>query len=826
MKEPRLSSSQFLRDKLLSSQRIMGAQELASASGAALANGVCSLVGRGRVSARLHTRGRDLSHFDQLALTVRNVSPAAVLAGLKLFFDTPFDDTRNAVVSFTGGRESVPAGDWVDLRFPRESFGSYGAPPNWSHVQEIELTLGFDRDYTGPDRVEIHIASLDGCCREIPDGPRLTEEGLLEVLPDDPDHVLGSFCGPRQGAPPASRSRKTALDRYTGRSSAIHIPPPHPYPLNSANQILNGTIMGHKIGHPVSWKADPLGVQEWTHFLNRHHFTRELVKAYADTGDAHYAEALDGIVESWIRDNPVPVGSNGGAGPSWETLSAAWRLREWLWIAGIAWSSLSFGYSTTKMMLRSVWEHAMSLMDHTGHPSNWIIVESAALVLAGLCFPWFRDARRWVEVGIGRLRKGIRRQFFGDGAHFELSPLYHAICLHALVEVSSASEAAQVRLPHELRSPLEGCAEYLSSLCRPDFTWPSLNDSGGFTGDYCALMATMGEEFGRSDFTWIGSQGKIGEPSGQCSRAFPEAGIAMMRSHHGPDANFLVFRAGPAGAAHVHDDILSLDVTALGRPRLVDPGVTSYAPDPLTDHYRSARSHNTILINGKGPVRARMNYRERILSAGGRFSWLGRQDLEVAQGVYLGPWEGTSQMCGVCRSVIFVKGEYWVVSDTLESPSAQEMTACWQFRPGRVELDPATSAALFLDASGPGLKLLPLLGTDNFRIETATGLLTPPRGWVSMKGSDLPAPSLTYTWATKPAAHFVWLLLPFSGRPASKIHASRLDREDHSIQLEITFPAGYTDRLSIEPRRAGLTEADATGFIEKLTFRRVQNKAP
>lgn len=825
MKEPRLSSSQFLRDKVLSSQRIIDAQELASVAGAALTDGVCSLVGRGRISVRLQTRGRNLSHFNQLALTARNVSPSEVLAGLKLFFDRPPDGKSDAAVSFTGGREPVPVGDWIDLRFPVESFGSYGAQPDWSDVQEIELTLGFDRDYAGPDHIEVHVGSLDGCRREIPDGPRLTEEGLLEVLSDDPGQVLGFFCGTCREASPAARSRKTALDRYSARSSEIHIPPPHPYPVNSADRILNGTIMGHKIGHPIPWRADPLGAQEWTHFLNRHHFTRELVKAYVGTGAAHYAEALDGIVESWIRDNPVPVGSNGGAGPSWETLSAGWRLREWLWIAGIAWRSSSFRRRTQRAMLRSVWEHATSFMDHTGHPNNWIIVESTALVLAGLCFPWFREARCWLEVGIGRLRKGIRTQFFDDGAHFELSPLYHAICLHALVEVSSAAEAAQVHLPHELRSPLEACAEYLSSLCRPDFTWPSLNDSGGFTEDYCALMARMGEEFGRRDFTWVGSRGKSGEPSGQCSRAFPDAGIALMRSHQGPEANFLVFRAGPAGAAHVHDDVLSLDVTALGRPRLVDPGITSYAPGPLTDYYRSARSHNTILINGKGPVRAGMNYRERILPAGGRFSWLGQQDLEVAQGVYRGPWEGTSEMCSVCRSVIFVRGEYWVVSDTVESPSVQEMTACWQFCSGRVELEPATSAALFLDASGTGLKLVPLLGTDNLQIETATGLMTPPRGWVAMKGSDFPALSLTYTCATRPAAHFVWLLLPFSGQPASRIHASRSDREDHGIRLEVFFPAGYTDRLSILPVRAGSAEADATGFLDSLTFQRVKRKA-
>jgi hypothetical protein len=826
MKEPRLSSSQFLRDEVLFSKRVADAQVFASASGAALSGGICCLAGRGRVSVRIRTTCPNLSDFNQFALTVRNVSSAAVLAGLKLFFAPTPDHGRDSIVSFTGGRELVPVEEWVDLRFPAESFGSYGGCQGWSDVQEIELTFGFDRNFMGPDHVEIHIVGLYAERRDVVFGPRLTEEGLREVLENDPDEVLGSFSRDHRGALHTTSLRKTALDRYTARNLEIHIPPPHPYPANSADQILNGRIMGHRIGHPIPWKADPIGAQEWTHFLNRHHFARELAKAYAATGAARYAGRLDTIVESWIRENPVPVRSNGGAGPSWETLTAGWRLREWLWIGGIAWSSPSFRRGTLNAMLRSVWEHAMSLMDHTGHPNNWIIVESAALALAGFCFPCFREAQLWTEVGIERLSKEFETQFFGDGAHFELSPLYHAICLHALVEVSFAAQAVQVRLPEELTSSLEQCAEYLAALCRPDFTWPSINDSGSSRGDYCALMVRMGEAFGRSDFAWVGSRGKSGDPTGARSRAFPEAGIAVMRSDRRSDANFLLFRAGPAGAAHVHDDVLSLDVTALGRPRLVDPGVTSYAPDSLTDFYRSALSHNTILINGKGAVRAKMSHHERIRPAGGRFSWLRREDLEVAQGVCKGPWEGTSEKCIVCRSVIFIRGEYWVVTDEVECPPGRRVTVCWQFSPGRVELDPATSTALFLDANGPGLKLVSLVGSDDLQIETATGLMAPPRGWVSMGGSDFPAPSLTFTCATKPKATLAWLLLPFSGPPGSKIGVLRVDRQDHSIQLEITFPAGYTDYLSIAPGRAGLTDADAKGFFERLTFQRAHRKAP
>ena len=206
------------------------------------------------------------------------------------------------------------------------------------------LRRAFDR---GSDEVRVQLVCLAGERRDIPPGPRLTDEGF--------DGVVGRYPGP------GLHSLRSALDCYTAENSELSIPPPHPYPADNADQIVDGRIMGQRIGLPVPWRANPLGVLEWIHFLHRHHFTKELVKMYARTGDDKYAATLDAIVKSWIHENPVPVGSNGGAGPAWETLSAAWRLREWLWIGGIVWRSSSFSAQTQKAMLRSTEPEAISI---------------------------------------------------------------------------------------------------------------------------------------------------------------------------------------------------------------------------------------------------------------------------------------------------------------------------------------------------------------------------------------------------------------------------------------------------------------------------------
>ena len=59
----------------------------------------------------------------------------------------------------------------------------------------------------------------------------------------------------------------------------------------------------------------------------------------------------------------------------------------------------------------------------------------------------------------------------------------------------NAAVARQVDLPARFNDVLEKCAEYLVALCRPDFTWPSINDSGSFDADYSALMRNVARDF-------------------------------------------------------------------------------------------------------------------------------------------------------------------------------------------------------------------------------------------------------------------------------------------------------------------------------------------
>ncbi len=833
MKDPQYPSNRFLLDRPVSSERLLGIDSLAHMSGASISGDAVGFSSPRSLTVELPLPSSDLSSFDRLSILIKNISSGPLLAGLTLFHGPEDEDSLSRAVSFTGGRELLSPGTWANLRFPAESFGSYFAPQQWTDVQRAELRIGREKTDQSTAPIEVLIQCVDAESREIPPGPRLTLEGLAGVLQRDVEGITGFHEVSRRysGEMVSDRVSELRLMPYTAGNRALMIPAPHPYPMESADLIMAGHIMGQQVAEPVQWDADPLGIQEWTHFLNRHHFMKTLVRALASTGEERYAQALDRMIAHWITVNPVPVDSNGGAGPSWETLSAAWRLREWLWVAGIAWKHQSFRNDTRVMMLCSIWEHARSLMDHLGHPNNWIIVESAALALAGMCFPQFHESSAWAENGIERLRKELQSQFFPDGAHFELSPLYHGICLYALMEVKEGAQSRNIPLPHEFNRPLERSAEYLAALYRPDFTWPSLNDSGGATGDYAPLIGKAAELFDRPDFAWIASQGRKGSEPKWKSRVFPDSGIAVMRSAHARDANQLVFRAGPAGATHVHDDVLSLDVTALGMPRLADPGITTYAPDTLSQCHRSTGAHNSILINGKGAVRASLKFSERIRPAGNAFSHYVSGPLEAATGLYRGPWEREEIDVTVARTVLFVHGEYWIVRDVILGSGEHEVTACWQFFPGRQEIDLKTYAVRCMDARGPMFELWPISAKKDPEIEVYTGATHPPRGWISINGADYPATNCRFNYATPLPFTMLWLLLPYRGAATSGIATNvrfnlkdedtagqassatpafdvtrsfsnrfetRLDIKEQATHfLELRFPAGHIDRIAM-----------------------------
>ena len=815
MLTPDLPPTDFPHDEISDSRLIFVGDRLTSTNGVSIGHNLFT-TGSKRLSLGVELEPGEIGVFDSLEVDVENCSKDSALVGLTLRHGTENLDKSSSKISFSGGRELLERLTRARLTFPIESFGFYGQTPDWTTACFLELFVIRDRDQVSFDPISIKLFGIYGVRRRKPNGPRLQRSGLAKVLRTD-------FTGLTHFKPSNQPIQLFFRDvsqtdqpvPFTISDESHLIPAPHPYSTDSAEKILQGIIMGEPILGIPDWSHNPLGAHEWTHFLNRHHFLRPLALHSAKTGCSKCASTIDRVIENWILSNPVPLNSNGGAGPTWETLTVAWRLREWFWVIGLTWTHPSFSEETRLLMLSSIWEHARSLMDHQGHPNNWIIVESCALAITGLLFPQFQEAKSWFQVGAQRIFQQCEKQFFDDGAHFEISPLYHSICLNSLLEFRSVAAFRSTGVPGEFDSKLQKAAFVLNSLKRPDGTWPSINDSGGVRGDYSALTTKIHNFFGELPTTHEKiSDGHFNFPEPE---HFRDCGLVIMRSGNPEPDSFLIFRSGPAGAAHSHNDNLSLDVCFNGRPGLIDPGIREYAPGPLSDYYRSAESHNVVLVDDLEPSRSALKYQSRIRPADKNLMVESYENLIVAHGLREKEEFEQVEHFHSERTVIFVKGLFWIIRDFITGQGRHKISTLWKCYPSDVKVEESSLIATVTNELGLNFQIVPIFIRNGLSCNVWRGSHEPPRGWAAIDGKNIPAPLVEYSLSTDLPKVLFWGLFPScksGGFPSLRNLACSSEDE---VSIEVQHPDSGLNKI-----RIGSLENRAkreTGiFISKLVY--------
>jgi hypothetical protein len=367
--------------------------------------------------------------------------------------------------------------------------------------------------------------------------------------------------------------------------------------------------------------------------LNRHQHFITLGIAYWLTGDQRYVDAFSSQVQSWIETNPLQHGLNW-----YYPLEVSIRLLAWTVAFQFFRSSPEFREKTGKAFLKSLWQQGDFLSNHLQNirtrndvPNNHMMAELTGLALVGAAFPEFRAAAGWRETGLYLLNQQATAQTHLDGVNKEQATGYHRFVAELLLLVVARSR--QGALPHEpvLENTLERMLDYILFTLTPVGTAPMWGDSdyGRALGlgqnkdfwDFRPILSGGAALFSRPDLKfaaghfdeeafWIlGSDGldlwqKLDAcPPKQISRAFPQAGLYIIRDAWAADTDVAFFRCGPFGlggeghCAHAHCDLLSFILWVSGQPVLVDSGTYAYH-GPWRDPFRLMEAHNTVMIDG------------------------------------------------------------------------------------------------------------------------------------------------------------------------------------------------------------------------------------
>ena len=604
-----------------------------------------------------------------------------------------------------------------------------------------------------------------------------------------------------------------------------------------AERILEGQfdLLGLRdldFGHPVDWHREPVSGKSsprvhWSRIaevdasqtgdkkivweLNRHQFFQTLGRAYWLTGDERFAQSFAAYITQWMKENPPAVGVN------WiSNLEVAFRSISWLWALHFFKESQHLTSEIFLRVLKFLYLHGRHLETYLStyfSPNTHLTGEALGLFYLGTLLPELKCAGRWRATGERILLERLARHVRPDGTYFEETSYYHRYTTDFYTHFLILLRANDQLVGSEVEEKLTTLLDHLMYITKPDGTTPIFGDDDGgrlvvlnesAPNDFRATLATGAALFGRGDYKhvardaseetlWLlGAEGLRAfdaldaQPPAATSRAFPDGGYYVMRDNWTHRSNYLLVDCGPhgeatCGYAHAHADALALvELAAQGRTLLVDPGTYAYTSSiEARDWFRATAAHNALTIDGESSSVPGGPFAWKQIAEVTTRAWVSRERFDFLEGEHNG-YARLRASATHTRSVLFLKGDYWIVRDRVETEGAHHYDLHFHFAPGAnpdIENDNESVSVREQQDSLPGIQLFAFGGGGQWRGG---------EGWVSpCYGERVKAPTYTFSAEAERAPEFFTFIVPRVAHQ-SEIHARRLEVETRGHAFEIT----------------------------------------
>lgn len=237
----------------------------------------------------------------------------------------------------------------------------------------------------------------------------------------------------------------------------------------------------------------------------------------------------------------------------------------------------TFLYSQYRILNRRTERHLLA---------NHYLENGFSLLFAAV---YFRDKRFWKKAGRIVVSQ-LKEQVLNDGAHYELSPMYHCIILERLLDCCNLLCCVDDNLfdgLHDLRTVLREKASHmlawLDAIVTKDDNIPLLNDSAN---GVALLPAVLREYAVRLGLGW--SRGALGD-SGYRHISSPHYEAILDMAPLGVSYNL----------GHAHADSSTFLLWVNGHELLVDSGISTYEAGSRRDYERSTRAHNAVVVDNE-----------------------------------------------------------------------------------------------------------------------------------------------------------------------------------------------------------------------------------
>ena len=214
---------------------------------------------------------------------------------------------------------------------------------------------------------------------------------------------------------------------------------------------------------------------------------------------------------------------------------------------------------------------------------NHLLENAIALFFSGV---YFSDDSMCNQ-GQAILSEQLDEQILSDGAHFELSPMYHLILLSRLLDCYNlCKNNARVEQDSLERKIAEKCSQmlgWIESMQFGDGSIPHVNDS---TGDIAPSLESIKKY---ANLLGLKSERMVLGESGYRKIRQEDFEALIDCGDIGPD-----YIPG-----HAHSDTFNFILHYRNSPFIVDTGISTYEKNDIRQAQRSTSAHNTVMVAGK-----------------------------------------------------------------------------------------------------------------------------------------------------------------------------------------------------------------------------------
>lgn len=382
---------------------------------------------------------------------------------------------------------------------------------------------------------------------------------------------------PSLGPPPPLRERKAAWTPGPPRPAKLLGPRDFEF-LNERRQLT----------WPGGW-TDPAIHRLW--LFNLHYF-EDLISDQPTDREAW----RQSLIAEWIRDNGREF-----SGPAWIPYVVSVRVVNW-----IKWTLAGGALTSEAIASLAVQARYIEKRLETHLLGNHLLTNAKALVFAGLFFSG-QESERWLAAGLRILARQLPEQILSDGAHYELSPMYHSLVLEDLLDLINLARVYPESIPARFRGQpdawqrlVERMQPWLAAMTLPDGQITLFNDAAW------GIAPTPAELFAYATRLGIAAPSELGPGITHL------AASGFVRVACGPVVAILdVGEIGPSFLpGHGHADVLSFELALDGQRLLVNSGTSVYYGNDAERHrQRGTAAHNTVVVDSQDSSEIWDNFR-------------------------------------------------------------------------------------------------------------------------------------------------------------------------------------------------------------------------